>query len=83
MYHEPPPEKPPSGCLETWVITRAVFGVLLWPMVALASLLLVVVAFFMLFAVHPALSLLPVAAAVLAVMLFARWERRRFRPPGL
>ena len=83
MYHEPPPEKPPSGCLETLIVTRAVFGVLLWPMVALASLLLVVVVFFMLFAVHPALALLPVAAAALAVMLFVRWERRRFRPPGL
>ncbi len=83
MYREPPPEKPPSGCLETWAITRAVFGVLFWPMAAIAAVLAVVVAFFILFAMHPALSLLPVAAAVLAVMLFIRWERRRFRPPGL
>lgn len=83
MYHQPPPEKPPSGCLETLVITRAVFGVLLWPLVALGLLVVLLVAAFVLFAVHPALVLVPIAAAAIGLVLFARWERRRFRPPGL
>jgi hypothetical protein len=36
-----------------------------------------------LFTVHPALALIPVAAIALAVYLFARWEQRHFRPPGM
>jgi hypothetical protein len=83
MYYDPPPEKRPSGCLETLIVTRAVFGVLFWPIVALGILLVLFVAAFVLSAVHPALILVPVAAAVLGLALVARWERRRFRPPGL
>ena len=43
----------------------------------------VVVAIVILFAIHPALALLPIAALVGAVYLFARWEQGRFRPPGV
>jgi len=75
------PQREPSGCLEVWVLTRAAFGVLLWPLLALAAVLAVVVAGLFLFAIHPALVLVPVGALVAGLLLFARWEQRRYRPP--
>jgi hypothetical protein len=62
------------------VLTRAAFGILFWPLLAVIGFVLAVVLVFYLFTVHPALALIPVAA--IALYLFARWEQRRFRPPG-
>jgi hypothetical protein len=66
-----------------WLITRAIFAVLLPIILVLIAVLGALVITVVLFAVHPALALLPVAALVLAAFIFARWERRRFRPPGV
>jgi hypothetical protein len=63
------------------VLTRAVFSVLLPPMLALIGVLSAVVLALVLFAVHPALALLPLGAIVGGILLFARWEQQRFRPP--
>ena len=82
VYHQQKPQQEPGGCLEVWVLTRAAFGVLLWPLLALLGFVLAVVLVLYLFTVHPALALIPVAAIALALYLFARWEQRRFRPPG-
>ncbi len=82
MY-EPPRQEEPAGCRETWVLTRAAFAVLLPLLLAMIGVLSAVVAALALLAVHPALALLPIAALALGVYLFARWERRRFRPPEL
>ncbi len=82
MY-EPPRQEEPSGCRETWVLTRAVFAVLLPPLLAVAGVLAALVAALVLFALHPALALLPIAALVVVVLLFARWERRHIRPPDV
>ena len=83
MYQEPEPRQEPGGCLEVWVLTRAMFGILFWPMLALIGVILAVVFIFFLFTVHPALALIPVAAIGVALYLFARWEQRHFRPPGM
>ena len=93
MYHQQEPQQEPSarggpasdggGCLEVWVLTRAAFGILFWPLVALIGFVLAVVLVLFLFTVHPALALIPVAAIAVALYLFARWEQRRFRPPGI
>lgn len=83
VYQEPGPQREPGGCLEVWVLTRAMFGILMWPMLALVGVVLAVVFVLFLFTVHPALALIPIAAIALAVYLFARWEQRHFRPPGL
>jgi len=83
VYQQQKPQQEPGGCLEVWVLTRAVFGVLFWPLAALIGFVLAVVLVFFLFAVHPALALIPVAAIAIAIYLFARWEQRRFRPPGM
>jgi len=92
VYHRHEPQQEPStrggsapgggGCLEVWVLTRAAFGILFWPLAAVIGSVLAVVLVFYLFTVHPALALIPVAAIAIALYLFARWEQRRFRPPG-
>jgi hypothetical protein len=76
-------QREPSGCMEIYVLTRAAFGILIWPMLALFAVLGMLMLAFVLFSVHPALALLPIAAIILGVVLFARWEQKRFRPPGL
>lgn len=83
MYDMRSPEQEPSGCMDILVILRAVGGLLLWPIAILVGLLVLVGAAIYLASLHPALVLLPVAVLVLAVMLYARWERRHFRPPGI
>jgi hypothetical protein len=93
VYHQQEPQQEPSarggpapgggGCLEVWVLTRAAFGILFWPLAALIGFVLAVVLVLFLFTVHPALALIPVAAIGVALYLFARWEQRHFRPPGI
>jgi hypothetical protein len=78
--HEPPPDDRP-GCRETLVITRAVFAIVTPILVAMIGVLGGVTLAFALFGVHPALALLPLAALGGGLLLFARWERRRFRGP--
>ena len=63
------------------MLTRAVFAVILLPVLALIVLLGVLGGALFLFSIHPALALLPVAAIVVAIFLFAQWERRNIRPP--
>ena len=82
MY-ELPPQEEPAGCRDAWVLTRAAFAVLLPLLAALIGVLAVVFAALLLFAMHPALALAPIAALAVAVYLFARWEQRRFRPPDI
>ena len=82
MYQQQGRSEEPGGCLEVLVLTRAMFGILFWPVVALVGFVLAVVLVLYLFTVHPALVLIPVAAIALALYLFARWEQQHFRPPG-
>ncbi len=85
VYYEQqtPPEHEPGGCLEVLVITRAVFGILLWPLAAILLVIVDLIAIFWLFTTHPLLALIPIAITVAAVAAFARWEQRRYRPPDL
>lgn len=80
MYYQTPKE--PGGCGEVWVLTRAVFAILFWPLVALALIMgwlfVTLYAFFQ----SPPLALVPLAVGILAIVLFARWERSRGRPSG-
>ncbi len=79
MY-EPP--RQPSGCLEVWVLTRAMFALLFWPLAALFGVLAALAVVFYAFTIHPALALAPIAALVVLAFAYAHWEQRRFRPPG-
>jgi hypothetical protein len=81
-YEEQPPDRErPPGCLDVLVITRAVFAILFWPIVALFAVLADVSVTFYLFATRPVLALVPVTITAIVLWLFARWDRRHFRPP--
>jgi hypothetical protein len=80
---DPQPEEKPPGCLDALLITRAVFGVLMWPVIAMIAVVADIVIIIWAFSVHPALALVPVAATAAGVAAFARWEQGRFRPPEL
>lgn len=84
-YYEqsPPPKEERPGCLDALIITRAVFAVLVWPLLAIIAVLADVGITWILFTVYPALALIPIALTAAAIWLYARWEQRRFRPPGL
>ena len=73
----------PSLWIEFWVLTRAVYGILFWPVLALVALLLGLLGLFYLFATHWALGLMGLGGLALAVGAFAWWDRRRPPPPGL
>ena len=80
MYE--PPSRQPSGCLEVWGLSRAMFAMLFWPLVALVGAVAAVVLIFYLFTIHPLLALVGIGFVAILVLAFARWEQRRFRPPG-
>jgi len=80
MYYRQPPEKPPPWWLEAWALTRAVFGVLFWPMVALVGGLAVLIGTFYLFTVHWAFGLLALAAIIAGIAVYAQWERKHIGP---
>jgi len=80
MYQMPSNEERP-GCRETLILTRAVFAVILPALLAIFGVLFTVAITVVLYARHPALALIPIGAVVLLLMLYARWERGRFRPP--
>jgi hypothetical protein len=86
FYHgpsQPPPsEKEPGGCMEVLVISRAVFAVLAVPMLVLLGIIVTIVALGFLFSVHWALGLLGIAAIGGLAVLYARWERGKFRSTG-
>lgn len=83
-YDQGPPDKEqPPGCLDALLITRAVFGVLMWPVIAMVLVIVDAGFIFYAFSLHPALALIPIGLSVGALWLFAKWEQKRFRPPRL
>lgn len=86
FYYEqqpgPEPESKP-GCLDVIVMTRVVFGILFWPIAALFLVITDIAVVFYLFAIHPALALIPLALTVAAIWALARWDQNRERPGGL
>jgi hypothetical protein len=84
-YNERPPgrdDKPEQpGCLDALIITRVVLQLLFWPIAGLFLVIIDVGVAFVLFTIHPALALIPLAITIVAVWLIARWEQNRDRPP--
>jgi hypothetical protein len=67
----------PGGCRETLLLIRIAFSVLLPPMLAIAGVVVLIVVFFMLFAVHPLFGLLPFVLIGGGLYWLARRERSR------
>ena len=82
-YYDREPDEKPPGCLDALLITRAALAVVLVPVFVLVLVIVDIAATFTLFTIHPALALLTIVPTVAVVWLFARWEQRHFRPPGL
>jgi hypothetical protein len=83
-FYEQPPEERPPGCLDALSITSAVFGILFWPVLAIFVVLADAALIWWLFVyVSPLLGLVAIGLTASVVALYARWERRHFRPPGL
>jgi hypothetical protein len=79
-YHEQRSAGPePSGCRDALVLTRAVFGILFWPLLllfgALAGLLLI----FYCFASHVWLGILALMVVGAGFFGLARWAKRHFQ----
>lgn len=77
------PPKPPSLWSEFWMLTRIVYGILFWPLLALLAVLLAMFGLFVLFTIHPAFALLAILAVAAVIGALAWCESRRVRPPGV
>ena len=82
MYEVPKPEAKP-GCRDVWVITLAVFAVILPIVGVMLAFLGALTAAFVLFTIHPALALIPIVLVAVLIYAFVRWERGNVTPPGL
>jgi hypothetical protein len=76
MYFPRAP-KEPSGCLQTFLITRAIFGVLAIPLVIIGGALVATLITLYIFTVNPLLALIPLGIGVLGIYALARWEKVR------
>jgi uncharacterized integral membrane protein len=75
-YHPPPPSEP-NGCLQTLVITRMIFQILLLPLVMILGMLIAVMLIFFAFSENPLLGLGGILIIGLLIYLFVKWERIR------
>ena len=78
---QPPPEDERPGCLDALLITRAVFGILFWPLMLMFAAVMDGTITVLLFTSYAPLALIPIAITVAGIWIFARWERTHFRPP--
>jgi len=76
MYY-PQQQKEPSGCMETLLITRIVFGMLMIPFLMILAAILAVVLSFWALTVHPLLGLLVVVICGVVFVAILKLEQRR------
>jgi Flp pilus assembly protein TadB len=87
MYYEQPrqrPQKEPSGCLQTIVISKMIVGILLIPIALILGAIVAVLIGFYLLTIHPLFALLFIVGAAGGLIWVARWESRRVgkqKPP--
>ena len=80
MYHAPKPPKPPPWWAEVFILTKAVLGILFWPLAALLLLIGAIVGLVVLLTIHWAFGVLLVAFLAAGVTAFALWEMQRPSP---
>lgn len=76
MYYPQEP-KEPSGCMQTAIITRVLFGVLAVPIAIIGGAMAALILTFYLYTVNAPLALIPLGLGVAGVMFLYRWENRR------
>ncbi len=65
--------------LEAFVLTRAVFGILFWPLAAIIGVMIAIGGLFVAFDTGVGWGLLALAIIGAIIAAFARWDRRQ--PP--
>ncbi len=65
--------------MDVFVITRAVLGVLLWPVIVMFVVIFDLAITFYLYATRPLLALIPIAITAAAIWGFTLWERHHYR----
>jgi hypothetical protein len=78
MY-QPRPQKEPSGCLQTIVITRIILQILAVPLLLIGGGIAAIIAFLFTLAISPLLSLFVIICAGVALFVLGKWEARRTR----
>jgi hypothetical protein len=75
-YHPPAPSEP-NGCIQTLVISRMIFMILLIPLLLIVSVMFAVMAIFVAYSRHPVLGLFVVSIVAALIYGVVRWERHR------
>lgn len=73
------PNKPPPWWQETFVLTRAIFGILFWPLLAIIGVMVAIGGLFVAFDTGVGWGLLALALIAAVIAAFAWWDRRQ--PP--
>ncbi len=73
------PGKPTPWWQEAFVLTRAVFGILFWPMTAIVGVIVAIGGLFVAFGAGLGWGLLALALIAAVIAAFAWWDRRQ--PP--
>jgi hypothetical protein len=76
MYYPQAP-KEPSGCAQTFTITRMMLGILLVPIALIMGVIFAVLATFYALTIHPLLALLVILVGAAIIIALARWESKR------
>ena len=83
MYYGREPERPPRWWEEVWVLTRVVFGLLFWPIVALIGVVVGLLLLLSLFEESPLLALAMLIVVGVGGWFVLRWLDRRRSPTDL
>jgi NADH:ubiquinone oxidoreductase subunit 2 (subunit N) len=75
-YHPPRPSEP-NGCIQTLVISRMIFMILLIPMVLIMLVMFAVMGIFVAYSRHPLLGLIAISIAGAVFYVLIQLERRR------
>jgi hypothetical protein len=76
MY-QPRPQKEPSGCVQTIVITKIIVQILAVPLLMIGGGIAAVLFFFFTLTISPFLALLVLFIGGLLLYLLGRWETKR------
>lgn len=78
-YNQAPRDPEPQGCVDALMLTRAVFGILLWPLLLLFGAITGIGVIFYCFSVHLWLGLLVLIFVGASLVGLGRWQQQRSR----
>lgn len=77
MRYHPPPPSDPNGCIQTLVISRMIFMILLVPVLLIITVMFAVMAVFVAYSHHPVLGLAVICVVGMLIYLVIKWEHHR------